>query len=121
MHVNVHAYIYIYMDMNRSTMCGMNNTKESLKFFIFFPITPSYIIYSFHYYISGGGEIFCTHPDRPWGPPSLLYNGYWVFPGGGVKRPRRGIDHPLPSNAKVNERVELYLCSLSGPLWPVLG
>ena len=29
-----------------------------------------------------GGEIFCTHPDRPWGPPSLLYNGYRVFPRG---------------------------------------
>jgi len=29
-----------------------------------------------------GGEIFCTCPDRPWGPPSLLYNGYLVFPGG---------------------------------------
>jgi hypothetical protein len=25
------------------------------------------------------GEIFCTCPDRPWGPPSLLYNGYRVF------------------------------------------
>jgi hypothetical protein len=22
-----------------------------------------------------GGENFCTYPDRPWGPPSLLYNG----------------------------------------------
>jgi hypothetical protein len=30
----------------------------------------------------GGGKIFCAHPDRPCGPPSLLYNGYWVFPGG---------------------------------------
>jgi len=29
---------------------------------------------------------------RPWGPPSLLYNGYRVFPG--VKRPRRDVDHP---------------------------
>jgi hypothetical protein len=28
------------------------------------------------------GEIFSTCPDRPWGPPSLLYNGYRVFPGG---------------------------------------
>jgi hypothetical protein len=28
-----------------------------------------------------GGEIFCTCPHRPWGPPSLLYNGYRVFPG----------------------------------------
>jgi hypothetical protein len=30
----------------------------------------------------GGGEIFSTRPDRPWGPPSLLYNVYRVFPGG---------------------------------------
>jgi hypothetical protein len=31
----------------------------------------------------GGGEIFRTCPDRPWGSPSLLlYNGYRVFPGG---------------------------------------
>jgi hypothetical protein len=30
----------------------------------------------------GGGAIFRTRPDRPWGPPSLLYNGYRVFPGG---------------------------------------
>ena len=29
-----------------------------------------------------GGEIFRTCPDRPWGPPSLLYNGYRVFSGG---------------------------------------
>jgi hypothetical protein len=27
-------------------------------------------------------EIFRTRQDRPWGPPSLLYNGYRVFPGG---------------------------------------
>jgi hypothetical protein len=25
-----------------------------------------------------GGEIFCTRPDRPWSPPSLLHNGYSV-------------------------------------------
>ena len=29
-----------------------------------------------------GGEIFRTLLDRPWGPPSLLYNGYRIFPGG---------------------------------------
>ena len=23
-----------------------------------------------------------TRPDRTWGPPSLLHNGYRVFPGG---------------------------------------
>ena len=29
-----------------------------------------------------GGKIFGTRPDRPCGPPSLLYNGYRVIPGG---------------------------------------
>jgi hypothetical protein len=68
----------------------------------------------------GGGEIFRSRPDRPWGPPSLLYNGYRVsFPG--VKRPGRGVDHPPSSSARVKERVELYLYSPSGPSWPVLG
>ena len=39
------------------------------------------------------GEIFRTRPDRPWGPPSLLYNWYRIsFPG--VKRPGLGVDHP---------------------------
>jgi len=56
------------------------------------------------------GENFRTHPDRPCGPPSLLYNGYRVFPG--VKQPRRGDDHPLPSSAEIKERVVLYLYSL---------
>ena len=27
------------------------------------------------------GEIFCTGPDRPWSPSSLVYNGCRVFPG----------------------------------------
>ena len=31
---------------------------------------------------TGGGEIFRSHPDRPRDPPSLLYNGYRVLPGG---------------------------------------
>jgi len=33
-----------------------------------------------------GGEIFCPHPDQPWGPPNLLYIGYQVFPRGKVAR-----------------------------------
>jgi len=67
----------------------------------------------------GGGKIIHTHPDWPWGPPSLLYNGHQVFPG--VKWLGSSIDHPPPSSAKVKERVEPYLYSLSGPSWPVLG
>ena len=45
------------------------------------------------------GEIFCR-PDRPWGPPKLLYNGYRVFPGG-RKRPERDSDPSPPSSAEV--------------------
>ena len=29
----------------------------------------------------GGGEIFRTRLGQFWGPPSLLCNGYRVFPG----------------------------------------
>jgi hypothetical protein len=47
-----------------------------------------------------GGEIFRTCPDRPWGPRSLLYNGYRVFLGG-KERPGRDADPSLPSNAVV--------------------
>jgi hypothetical protein len=48
----------------------------------------------------GGGEIFRTCPDRPWGPPSLLYNGYRVFLGG-RKRPGSDADPSPPSSAEV--------------------
>ena len=47
------------------------------------------------------GEIFC-HPDRPWGPPSLLYNGYLVFPRSEVWM-GRAADHSPPSGAAVME------------------
>jgi len=43
----------------------------------------------------GGGEIFRTCPDRPWGPPSLLYNGYRVFPGVKSGRGVTLTPHPL--------------------------
>ena len=67
-----------------------------------------------------GGELFRTRPHRPWGPPSLLYNGQQLsFPE--VKRTLRDVDHPPPSSAAVKERVELYLYSPSGLSWPVTG
>jgi len=47
-----------------------------------------------------GGEIFRTCPDRPWGPTSLLYNGYRVFPGG-KERPGRDADLSTLSSAVV--------------------
>jgi len=63
-----------------------------------------------------GSEIFLTHPDWPWDPPRLLYNGHQ-----GVKRQGLGVDHPPPSSAEIKEGVELYVCSPSGPSWSVLG
>ena len=45
-------------------------------------------------------EIFRTSPDRPWGPPSLLYSGYRVFPGGKLL-PGRDADPSLPSSEEV--------------------
>ena len=41
------------------------------------------------------------------------------FPG--VKRPRRGFDHPPSSSSEVKKRVELYFYSPSGTSWPVTG
>ena len=49
---------------------------------------------------------------------NLLYNGYWVFPGGKV-RPQRDADPSPPSSAEVKNRVELYLYSPQWPLWPM--
>jgi len=48
------------------------------------------------------GTRFSGRPNRPWGSPSLLYNGYRVFPGGKV-RPGRAADHSPHSSAAVME------------------
>ena len=58
----------------------------------------------------------CQGPTQP---PIQWAMGTGSFPG--LKRPGRGVDHPTPSSAEVKERVELYLYSISGPSWPVIG
>ena len=45
----------------------------------------------------GGGEIFRTRPNRPWDPPSLVYNVYRVFPRGRV--PGAWCWPPTPTSA----------------------
>ena len=49
-----------------------------------------------------GGEIFRTCPDRPWYPPSLLYNGY-RFLTGCKKRPKLDADPSKISNAVIKK------------------
>ena len=46
------------------------------------------------------GARFSACPDWPWGPPSLLYNGYRVFPRGKVQ-PGHAADKSPPSRAEV--------------------
>ena len=40
------------------------------------------------------GTRFSTRPDRPWGPPSLLYSGYRIYLGGRCGRGVRLTPHP---------------------------
>jgi hypothetical protein len=42
-------------------------------------------------------------PDRLWGPPSLLYNGYRRYIPGVKVRPGRDADYSSPSSAKVEK------------------
>ena len=78
-----------------------------------------------HYGLNGPGiefrwrRDFRTRPEWPWGPPSLLYIWYRVFPEGKAAESWRWS--LTPSSAEVKERVELYLYSTSGPSWPVIG
>ena len=51
-------------------------------------------------------EIFRTCPERPWGPPSLLYNEYRVFPGG---KERPGLDaDPSPTSSAMVMKGQSY-------------
>ena len=54
------------------------------------------------YALDGPGIESRTCPDRPWGPTSLLYNGYRVFPRG-TERPGRDADPSHPSSAVVKK------------------
>jgi hypothetical protein len=65
---NVYIYIYIYIYYNnRLTQVQTGQSADRLPFW---------------------GEIFRTHPDRPWGPSSILYNAHRVS-FRGTKRPGR--------------------------------
>jgi len=57
--------------------------------------------------LNPGGKRDFPHPSRPALGPTQS-DTQWVP---GVKRPGRGVDHPLSSSVEVTERVELYIYS----------
>jgi hypothetical protein len=52
-----------------------------------------------------GSRIFSSprRPDRLWGPPNLISNGYRGAISPGVKRQVREADHSLPASAEVKK------------------
>jgi len=58
--------------------------------------------------------------DRPWGPTSLLYNGYRVIPGDKVARVVLATHPPTP-NTEAKERVQVYVYSPSVTIWQIIG
>ena len=69
--------------------------------------------------MGGGARFSAPIQTGPGAHPASYTMGTGSFRG--VKRPGCGVNYPPPSSAKVEGRVELYICSLSGPSWPVLG
>jgi hypothetical protein len=55
----------------------------------------------------------------PGAHPASYITGTGSFPG--AMWPGRGVDHSPLYSAEIKERVELYLYSLFGPSWLVLG
>jgi hypothetical protein len=60
------------------------------------------------------------HPSRPALGPTQPPIQWVLGLSRVVNRPGHGVDYPPPSSPEVTERVELYLCSLSGSSWFVL-
>jgi hypothetical protein len=74
----------------------------------------------------GGDEIFRTCPCRPWGPHSLLYNGYRAFPGVECGRGVTLTPHPLLMPRSKNSRdipllsVRAFVAYKKGETYPLL-
>ena len=85
--------------------CSLRHRTAELSHQCWQPRFDYSCVYSYGpgYRIPVGGEIFLTCPDRLWGPPSLLYNAYRVFPGGRCGRGVTLTPHPL-LNAEVTNR-----------------
>jgi hypothetical protein len=66
------------------------------------------------------GARFSARPGQPWGPRSLLYNGYWVFPGG-KERLGHAADHLLGPRSWKSRAIPLpSLWATTGPVTGLL-
>jgi hypothetical protein len=97
-------------------MCTATGCQPNWSWQIYSPFATEWTVRRSN---PGDGEIFRICPDRPRGPPSLLYSECQIFTGG--KAAGLWLWPHTQSSADVKERVELYLYSSFGPLWPVLG
>jgi hypothetical protein len=70
---------------------------------------------------SGGGKIFRTRRDQPWGLPSprTLAAGFLYRGGGGIGRGVALTTHP-PLGRSLKKELAVYLYSPFGHSWPVL-
>jgi len=67
---------------------------------------------------AGGAAILRTCPNWPWGPPSLLCNGYRVFPA--IKAAGRDVNHlsyPAPRFKKKYSYISKPHLGLRGLFW----
>jgi hypothetical protein len=92
--------IFVYTDIIKPNFVGDSYVRL---------LTP------LHWVVQGSnpstGETFCTIQDSPGAHPASFTMGTRSLLG--VKLPKCGTDHPLPSSAEVKERVELIpLCPL---------
>jgi hypothetical protein len=73
------------VDAAASTACAHTYIRLYTYIMLYYTCTVDYLLdkgWAVRGSNPGGGEIFRTRPDRPWDAPSLLYNGYWISPGG---------------------------------------
>jgi len=103
-YIHQHSKYYLNWAMGRdssvgiATRYGLNGPRIESRWGRDFPHLPRQTLWP-------------NHPHIQW------ISG--LFPLG--KAVGRGVDQPPPSNAEIKEREELYLSSLSGPWWSLLG
>jgi len=113
-HTHTHIYIYIYVILSPiliSYLCKCLITTLGRVAQLVQRMATGWKVQRSD---AGVGEIFRTCPDRPWGPPNLLYNWYQVFPGLKSGRGVKLTAHPLlvPWSRKTRAIPPLPLCAI---------